>query len=508
MISSINRRDFLKLAGLLPLSLAAPRWTGRLSAPASRKNVVVIVFDAFSALNISLYGYARDTTPNLKRLAKRAVVYHNHYAGSNFTTSGTASLLTGTLPWTHRALQPDGRVSRSFETRSLFDTFGDYYRAAYTHNSWAYTLLQQFHPAIEQLVPVRKLFLAYYDGFVESLFGKDDDVASVSWARDIKLQDGYSYSLFLSQIYKALADRQTASRMLEFPRGLPRPSLSTGGDFILEQAIDWVGSLVTAIPRPFLGYFHFLPPHDPYNTSRQFFNAFRRDGYEPGVKPVDIFATQVFEADDLRRLRREYDEYILYVDSQFQRFYNALEQSGLLDNTWLILTSDHGELIERGIMGHGSNALYQPLVRIPLMIFEPGGRVGMDIHAPTSAIDLLPTLAHITGHSIPDWAEGAILPPYAASGSDPDRPIYAVKAAANDPSTALTHASTMLVRGRHKLLYYFGYPSQGVDELVKLYNVQADPEEMFDLSGIRRDLAGELLNELKSKLAEANGPYV
>ncbi len=69
--------------------------------------MVVIVFDAFSAYNISLYGYQRETTPNIARWAERAVVYHNHNAGGNFTIPGTASLLTGTYPWTHRAFGLD-----------------------------------------------------------------------------------------------------------------------------------------------------------------------------------------------------------------------------------------------------------------------------------------------------------------------------------------------------------------------------------------------------------------
>ena len=101
MKSQITRRDFLKLAGVLPLSIAAPRLVNSL-APVQQsgkpQNVIIVVFDAFSAYNISLYGYQRETTPNIARWAERAVVYHNHYAGGNFTTPGTASLLTGTFP--------------------------------------------------------------------------------------------------------------------------------------------------------------------------------------------------------------------------------------------------------------------------------------------------------------------------------------------------------------------------------------------------------------------------
>ncbi len=99
----------------------------------------------------------------MKRLAKRAIVYHNHYAGSNFTTSGTASLLTGALPWTHRAIRTNGRVAQSFIRRTIFDAFQDYYRIAYTHNDWAFTLLDQFRNEIDELVARQKLMLQSYD---------------------------------------------------------------------------------------------------------------------------------------------------------------------------------------------------------------------------------------------------------------------------------------------------------------------------------------------------------
>ena len=109
MNHQITRRDFLKLAGLLPVSIATPRFLGSLDALGGTQNdpqnVIVIVFDAWSAYHMSLYGYQRETTPNIARLADRAVVYHNHYAGGNFTTPGTASILTGALPWSHRAFQ-------------------------------------------------------------------------------------------------------------------------------------------------------------------------------------------------------------------------------------------------------------------------------------------------------------------------------------------------------------------------------------------------------------------
>ena len=109
------------LAGLLPLGLTVPRFVrdANLSQSTGKQNGLVIVFDALSALNISLYGYGRKTTPNLARLSERAIVYHNHYAGENYTTTGTSTLLTGRLPWTSRAIQPNSKVADSVISHRL-----------------------------------------------------------------------------------------------------------------------------------------------------------------------------------------------------------------------------------------------------------------------------------------------------------------------------------------------------------------------------------------------------
>ena len=179
-----------------------------------------------------------------------------------------------------------------------------------------------------------------------------------------------------------------------------------------------------------------------------------------------------------------------------------------MENTWVVLTSDHGEMFDRGIIGHTTEALYQPLVRIPLLIFEPGRQSREDVQTPTSAVDVLPTLAHLTGHAIPDWAEGTLLPPYATGSPDPNRAVCAVRAVKTAQNAALTRASTMLVRGPYKLLYYFGYQDHQINELTKLFDVQADPEEQVDLFPSHMRLAMELLGELKAKVQEANQPYL
>jgi choline-sulfatase len=208
----------------------------------------------------------------------------------------------------------------------------------------------------------------------------------------------------------------------------------------------------------------------------------------------------------LDRLRTEYDEFILYCDDEFDRLFNDLESAGILEDTWLILTSDHGELFERGIFGHDTKVLYQPVVRIPLMIFEPGRTEGMDIHTPTSAVDILPTLAHLTGQPSPAWIEGTILPPFAAA--DSNRNLYAVQAIESNANAPLDQVSISMVRDNFKLHYYRGYEETAVEDIVKLFDLKSDPEEMDDLARTKSGTASELLNELKASLAEADKPFV
>ncbi|HET6846870.1 MAG TPA: sulfatase-like hydrolase/transferase, partial [Anaerolineales bacterium] len=440
------------------------------------------------------------------RLAERAIVYHNHSAGSNFTTSGTASLLTGTLPWTHRAIGPNGTVDKRFISRNLFTAFQDYYRLAYTHNGWANTLLRQFERQMDELIPRGELLLGSTETFIESLFQNDDDIATVSWARGMKIEDeGFAYSLFLSRLHDVLQRGQIASIEAGFPRGIP----TTGSDnhFLLEHAVDFLGDLLTTVPQPFLGYFHFLPPHHPYRTAVEFYNHFRDDGYQPPRKAEDVFARRLAVRNP-QRDRMAYDEFILYVDREFARFYDALEESGLLRNTWVVFTSDHGEMFERGIIGHSTSVLYEPVVRVPLLIFEPGRTQGVQISTPTSSVDVLPTLAHVTGHVLPEWREGEVLPPFNTSTPDAQRGIHVVRAHNNEPDRPLTQASVTLLRGQYKLHYYFGYQPYGIQDFTRLYDIQSDPEELEDLSGKYPDIAAELLAQTKAKLQEVDRPYL
>jgi arylsulfatase A-like enzyme len=123
-------------------------------------------------------------------------------------------------------------------------------------------------------------------------------------------------------------------------------------------------------------------------------------------------------------------------------------------------------------------------------------------------VDLLPTLLHITGQKPATWGEGIVLPPFLPSESGLERTVYTVQARRNDQYKPITNATVVMVKGQYKLMYFFGYEELGAGEdRIELYDVENDPEEMNNLSTSKRETASELLNELKTKLAEVNEPY-
>ena len=513
MSSQINRRSFLKLLSLLsliPLLNERPHLfeeADSLSQNQGAPNVLILVFDTLSAKHMSLYGYNRETTPHLARFAERATVYHAHYSRGTFTAPGTASLLNGTYPWSHRAFNIRGKVAEDYKHRNLFRVFAGettYNRIAYTHNWTANILLYQFREDIDVFIDPRDFFLA--SGlFFDRVFPNDKDIAHRSekflfFEKDLG-------SLFLSLINKKMwtARKRTGTREYAsfYPRGIPYAGASKAF-FLLEHAIDGIKELISSSPRPFLGYFHLFPPHQPYRSRREFIGLFD-DGWVPVAKKPHFFSGG--RSDEyLNQKRCEYDEYIAYADAEFGRLYDFMAQTGVLDNTYVVFTSDHGELFERGIKGHTTQVLYEPLIHIPLLISKPGQRQREDVYTPTNCVDLLPTLLQATGQAIPDWCEGKVLPTFGGTEASSERSIFSVEAKSNPKHAPLTKCTVALVKDQYKLIHYFGYDSY--ENEYELYDLVNDPEEMEDLYLSKKSVAADLQSELEEKLREVNQPYL
>lgn len=502
---SFDRRQFLKTSSVISLSSLFP---SIIHIPQQKvqhstvKNIIILVFDALSGKNLSLFGYPRQTDMNIKRFADHANIYHNHFAGGTFTTPGTASLFTGVYPFTHRAVHFNGITIPYFNKRNIFTLFNDHYSLGYTHNPLASTLINQISNELDTVIPVWDLYMK--NNLINTYIPQDQDIGFLSWARVINEGGHSSNSLFLSELIQKV-NVKTIGLEKEFPRGLPTHRNSY---FTLEHAIDWLLKQLSELPQPFLLYIHLFPPHDPYNTRREFIDAFLDDGYQALKKPKHFFHLAKSD-NEIDLLRRYYDEYILYLDQEFGRLYDQMQQTGLLRDSWLIFTSDHGEMFERGIYEHGSCAMFEPLVRIPLIISAPGQLNRNDVYTPTSVVDVLPTLLHMSGKTIPDWCEGTILPPFNPQPVDMQRQIYTLDAKRNQRER-LTKATAVIVEWPYKLILYKGFPQAPGEEwnYFEMFNLENDPEELNNLYSKKNSTAVHLSRELIEKLNEADQVYL
>ena len=181
--------------------------------------------------------------------------------------------------------------------------------------------------------------------------------------------------------------------------------------------------------------------------------------------------------------------------------FQFLNESGLTRNSYIFVTSDHGEMFERGELGHWTPLLYDPVIHVPLIVSSPGQTARQDVHTLTSSVDLLPTVAQLSGNPIPDWAEGRLLPRLGGE-EDERRSIFSMDAKTNSSFTPLVNYSMCLTRDRHRLAYYC-YPEDQYEKF-EFYDLDADPEELTDLYPSRPTLAVEMQDELLQKVAEVN----
>jgi len=497
-----SRRDFLKLAAMVPAALAYSRLVPsdlylNLGENSGSPNVIFLVFDAMSAYHLSLYGYHRKTTPNLERFAARANVYNAHYSTANFTVPGVASMLTGLYPWTHRALQLSGLIARGLTDHNLFKWIGaDYHRLGFSQNVYATNLMEQFRSDMDELLPSS----SFSDiSLLPSELFKNDPLTAHQVDDNLLFDFIDPPGSLLFGIAQRLYFEHKKKFDRDFPRGIPQPR-NYPIAYRLENVFDGLFKTFDGMSNPFASYIHIFSPHAPYRAHRDFIGIFD-DGWTHIQKPEHVFSEgETYETIEQNRVW--YDEYIANVDFEFGRLVDYLERTGLLDNSYLVVTSDHGELLERGIKGHVTPVLYEPLTRVPLVISSPGQTRGETIDLPTSSVDLLPTLLSLTGQSVPDWAQGEILPGLGGEG-DPEREIYMLEAKSSSAFAKLSRATFAMRKGRYKIIMYHGYEAYSEDTF-ELYDLENDPEEMDNLFDKEPLLANELKDMLVKKFEEVS----
>ena len=504
--NSISRRDFLKLAATLPMAhFGAPLIGGLKKQTLSEKpGVIILVFDALTAKNLSLYGYPLHTMPNLERFAEYATVYHRHYSAATFTVPGTASLLSGLYPWSHRALTLGaGGVAKEHLEHQIFSLLNNTHATTgYSQNKYSDSFLYQFRRSLDTYLPSDAFDREKRMLYNLPIFQNDRQAAFSSFDDNIfHSVDGIDGSLFLGPLYRVMSLILRRERNQQFkgqyPGGLP----DSTDQFLLSDLVDGAIESLRAMQGPVLAYFHFHPPHHPYRPTGKYAGTLYSI-FAPPEKPVHPLSGEKRSYVNMRRNRQAYDEYLLSWDEEAGRLFDFLRSSGLMEKNYVIVTSDHGEMFERGEIGHFIPVIYDPLAHIPLIIAKPGQVAREDIFAPTSSVDVLPSLGQAILGSVPDWTDGRILPGL-GGGEDSDRPVYTMDAKQNPAYAPLTKYAVALTKGAFRLTYY-NYPDFNRFEF---YDLGQDPEEMNDLYPSPPAQAKQMQDELLQQLAEINRPF-
>ena len=238
----------------------------------------------------------------------------------------------------------------------------------------------------------------------------------------------------------------------------------TGDDEeLLPVVLEWIDN---APDEPVFAWFHFLSPHTPYDA-REMAEQF----YDPSYAgPFEQTTTGEFSAEtpaDQARVRDLYDGEVYYADWIFQQVLDRLERKGLLEETLVVLTADHGEeFLDHGQYQH--NHVYDEVARIPLIFWHAQLPSAVRSDDPVSNVDLFPTLPALAGLAPSDKP---------MDGQDLTRPLpeNRVRIVA-----AMTHAQDRqiaVMQGGHKLILVCA-PDYGE----MLYDLAADPGETRDIA--------------------------
>jgi arylsulfatase A-like enzyme len=248
---------------------------------------------------------------------------------------------------------------------------------------------------------------------------------------------------------------------------------------------------------PFFMYLGFNSPHDPRQAPREYLDLYPQDKIQipPNFLPEHPFDQGDSKIRDellapfprtqgaVQLHRREYYALITYVDYQIGRILDALQQSGKADNTYVILTADHGLAVgEHGLLGKQN--MYDCSIRMPLIVSGPGIKPGSRCDALVYQHSMYATTCELAGVPIPETVEFPSLAGYLRGSGGPD----------NDAVFSYYRDYQRMVRTKtNKLIVYPGI------QRVQVFDIEKDPWEMHDLSAdpAAAEVRGHLMARLK-----------
>lgn len=404
-------------------------------------SVLLLVLDTVRADHLSVYGYARRTTPELERLLRErpdAVLYRDAYANGTWTVPGHAAMLSGQLASVHGA---------DFAGRQEHDP-----------------LAVAIHPEVPMLAEALKA-----KGWATfGVFANRWLATAQGLGRGFERFGPVDSKREMEPLGEAL--RQRLAPSLRARDVTTYPDAPAVGTRLIDE-LQRVGQ------RQFFGLANFMDAHGPHVPLHGVAGEFGPWSVFDPVVPLELQTPHAVRA----RLVDRYDEQILFLDRELGRLLDQLDERGVLERTWVFILSNHGEAFgEHGVVDHGS-AVYDEIVRIPLLVLPPRGESLARAEGPVSQIDVAATIAAIAGVN------------YQGPGRD-------LRAAVSDRSVQIQHGAApfrelrhgklagremrAVVRGQWKLCEVAG--------ALQLFDLRADPGETRDLASERPELVLEL----------------
>jgi arylsulfatase A-like enzyme len=349
--------------------------TQAVSAPAQAfPNIILLGGDGLNAVNLSLYGYERQTTPTMEKLADTSLVAENIFTNAANSSGSVISIFTGKLPMQTRVLYPP-------------DILQD--KDSYEHL-----------PGILKRLGYSTLELGvkhYVDAYKMNVRNGFDTVNGRSLGDDSLYQSlqgrGYDDTFYFGmQLAERISERL---QHIFFIAQMENPfvAVTEPTTALVDNArLTALLELINSSDQPFFAHVHMMGTHGAR--------------FNPAVTQFSVGKVQ-----DEDWMVDFYDDAILTYDAQVAQVLEALESSGKLDNTLLILYSDHG---------HGF--IFKTNVRIMLLMRFPNAEHAGRLQANLQNLDIAPTILDYLDQPIPAWMEGES---FLNQEPDPERLIFA-----------------------------------------------------------------------------------
>jgi arylsulfatase A-like enzyme len=457
-------------------------------------NVLLIVMDTVAAGHLSLHGYERATSTTLVELARRGIRFDSARAASSWTLPSHATMFTGR--WLHE-LRVGWATPLDGTCPMLAEYLGDrgYATAGFVANT--------FYCANDS--GLARGFTRYQDFTFPGL------TAFKMIVLVDRALEGFQAIVYYTE------DWLEAAGLLPYVQRLRR-SLDTdrkGAAVVNRELLDWI-SQRTQSERPFFTFLNYYDAHYPYQLLPGRFHRF-------GVEPTDEYQRTLIERwweldkttvspNGVAFAVDAYDDCIADLDEQLGRLVDELDRREVLKQTWLIITSDHGESFgeHASVFCHGSS-LYETELHVPLLVIPPGGSATKQaVKEPVSLRDLAATVVDLAGLEAGAPFPGVSLahfweqPSQAAPVQPPSASPALAEVVPNDPGDrdAWGVPKPLSPRGALKEKNWSYIRREG-DVREELFHLREDPSEQHNLAG--DPAAQSTLQQMRAALHRLTG---